>query len=176
MGHQFICCFDWLYHQYVSFYSGGLHLPCLTVYLVVLGYRIPPNLERCAVLSPFLAILSPLWIFWDPTYSLQKRSIAQGRKIRVDGRKTYIVSLQIDCNHRTSSTILLFKIVQSVIWWSRLCTSCLLFTRCWRFECRSLPAEHHTFGSVTVKQLFFSSTLIIEVIVGKINRTEFHCR
>lgn len=58
----------------------------------VLDYRIPPTLVRCVVLCPMIAIASLSWIFWDPTYSLQRRSNFQGRQVRVEGRNTYNVS------------------------------------------------------------------------------------
>lgn len=58
----------------------------------VLDYRIPPTLVRCVALCPMIAMVSLSWIFWDPTYSLQRRSNFQGRQVRVEGRNTYYVS------------------------------------------------------------------------------------
>ena len=53
--------------------------------------------RRFAVLQPITPILvttSLLWTAWDPTYASFRKAQLQGREVRVQGKRAYIVSSQ----------------------------------------------------------------------------------
>ena len=43
---------------------------------------------------PILVTTSLLWTVWDPTYASLRKAQLQGREVRIQGKRTYIVSLQ----------------------------------------------------------------------------------
>ena len=50
-----------------------------------------PRLQGLVPFLPYLTTVSILWTFWDPTYSLRRRSRINGRQIRVNGLLQYKV-------------------------------------------------------------------------------------
>ena len=60
--------------------------------LAIFNTKVVPYMMSLKYILPFIELVALLWAFWDPTYSLQFKSRVQGRPIRVEGRKIYIVS------------------------------------------------------------------------------------
>ncbi|KAJ6621578.1 Ima1 N-terminal domain-containing protein [Mycena sp. CBHHK59/15] len=105
-----------------------------------LGYR--PFISLAFVLPglPVLALLSILWVAWDPTYSSFRSARIQGRDVRVQGKAKHII-------------------LQMLAWTSRLVTSVILAAYWFR---RSDKLHLFQFPS-TRSRMYFSLALMLEL-------------
>jgi len=55
------------------------------------GYSLPHQMARLRPILPATTMVSILWTVWDPTYSAFRRAQIQGRDVRVQGKRLYIV-------------------------------------------------------------------------------------
>jgi len=57
-----------------------------------MGYPVLLYVASFRPALPVIIIISLLWTVWDPTYSSVQQAKRQGRDVRVQGKKIYIVS------------------------------------------------------------------------------------
>ncbi|KAJ7042402.1 hypothetical protein C8F04DRAFT_76324 [Mycena alexandri] len=107
-----------------------------------LGYRPLPSFSFAIPSLPIVALISILWVAWDPTYSSFRSARIQGRDVRVRG-KTKHISLQM------------------FSWGCRFATSIILATYWLR---RADPLHLSQFPS-TRSRLYFFVMLLVELCV-----------
>lgn len=111
--------------------------------IAAFGYYLPHQTTHLRPFLPIVAILSILWTVWDPTYATLRRSQIQGRDIRVQGRRLYIV-------------------LQLLSWTSRVLTSAFLALSCFRHQ-DYLHLAHDPPSSKS--RMYFSVSLALELSI-----------
>ncbi len=61
------------------------------MFVALLNLPVPLSNILDPPVLPIAALLSIFWTFWDPTYSSLQRARREGRNVRIQGKKNYIV-------------------------------------------------------------------------------------
>jgi hypothetical protein len=91
------------------------------------GYSLPHQITHLRPILPVVVLVSILWTAWDPTYSAFRRAHIQGRDVRVQGKRSYIVCacITLSCRMNVLTCIRFYKCYRGF----RDC-SLLLFSHC----------------------------------------------
>ncbi|KAA1471585.1 hypothetical protein DENSPDRAFT_929684 [Dentipellis sp. KUC8613] len=109
------------------------------------GHRLPFDASALLPCLPVLALLSILWMAWDPTYESLRQAQLQGRKVRVRGRDRY-VRLQI------------------LVWFARLLTTILVAVPRWKPSWDYLAL--HDSDPSRRSRIYFALSLFLELFVA----------
>ncbi|KAF9270052.1 hypothetical protein L218DRAFT_952251 [Marasmius fiardii PR-910] len=112
--------------------------------IAVFGYSITFCPRILVPTFPPFVFLSLLWTAWDPTYSSFRKAQIQGRDVRLQGKKEYVV-------------------LQMLSWTSRLATSLLLAVYWYSPHLNYL---HLSSPPSSRARLYFGLSLLLEMIVS----------
>ncbi|KAJ7786145.1 Ima1 N-terminal domain-containing protein [Mycena metata] len=108
-----------------------------------LGYRPLPSFSFVLPSLPIIALISILWVAWDPTYSSFRSARIQGRDVRVRGKTKHIT-------------------LQMFSWSCRFATSIILAT----YSLRRVDPLHLSQFPSTRSRLYFFLMLLVELCAG----------
>ena len=87
----------------IEIHRLALHLTEIVI-PAAFGYSLPHQMARLRPILPAATLVSILWTVWDPTYSAFRRAQIQGRDVRVQGKRLYIVGTCIA--HKSKMNVL----------------------------------------------------------------------